>query len=134
MASSVEGNQVGQSLQLLQNSGEQTDQPAVCGYSNCCAAAQGMSRHAQLVSSSNCQNTQNSSVLAATLPCLQGLQWTYAQLALDLLEHRKKAEAKQHKVQWRGGGSKVRGEVNERLTIIYAILRQIYETHSSEGT
>ena len=85
MASSVEGHQVRQGLQVLQNS-EQTDQPAVCGYSSCCAAAQGMSRHAQLVRSSNCQNTQNSSALAAILPCLQGLQWSYAQLALDLLE------------------------------------------------
>ena len=55
------------------------------------------------------------------------------QWPLKVLEHRKKAAAKQHKVQWRMGGSKVRGEVNERLTIIYAILRQIYETHSSEG-
>lgn len=55
------------------------------------------------------------------------------QWPLKVLEHRKKAEAKQHKVPWRMGGSKVRGEVNERLTIIYAILRQIYETHSSEG-
>ena len=55
------------------------------------------------------------------------------QWPLKVLEHRKKAAAKQHKVQWRMGGSKVRGEVNERLTIIYAILRQICETHSSEG-
>ncbi len=55
------------------------------------------------------------------------------QWPLKVLEHRKKAEAKQHKVQWRGGGSKVRGEVNERLTIIYAILRQVYKLHSSKG-
>lgn len=90
MASSAEGHQVRQSLQVFQNSSEQTDQPAVCGYSSCCAAAQGMSRHAQLVQSSNCQNAQNSS--AAFLPCLQGRQWSYAQLALDLLElHDKEA-------------------------------------------
>ena len=56
------------------------------------------------------------------------------QWPLRVLEHRKKAEQKQHKVQWRGGGSKVRGEVNERLTIIYAILRQVYKLHSSKGT
>ena len=56
------------------------------------------------------------------------------QWPLKLLEQRKKAEAKQHKVQWRGGGSKVRGEVNERLTIIYAILRQVYKLYSSKGT
>ncbi|DBA90159.1 TPA: hypothetical protein ACH3X1_003466 [Trebouxia sp. C0004] len=47
-------------------------------------------------------------------------QWPF-----PVLEHRKKAEAKQHKVPWHGGGSKVRREVNERLTTIYAILRQI---------
>ena len=86
MASSAEGHQIRQSLQVLQNSSQQTDQPAVCGYSSCCAAAQGMSRHAQSVRSSNCQNIQNSSALTASLPCLQGVQWTYAQLALDLLE------------------------------------------------
>ena len=95
MASSAKGRQVRQSLQVLQNSSEQTDQPAVCGYSSCCAATQGMSRHAQLVRSSNCQNTQNSSAFAANLPCLQGLQWSYAQLALDLLELHDKETVKE---------------------------------------
>ena len=95
MASSAKGHQVRQSLQVLQNSSEQTDQPAVCGYSSSCAATQGMSRHAQLVRSSNCQNTQNSSAFAANLPCLQGLQWSYAQLALDLLELHDKETVKE---------------------------------------
>ena len=59
-----------------------------------------MSRHAQLVSSSNWQNTQysytqHSVVNSPTVPLLQGLQWFYAQLALVLQELHNKETVKE---------------------------------------